>query len=33
MECPTCNAMTPLNNGGVDALLKDLRKSYEAEVA
>ena len=33
VECPTCNTVTSLKIGGVDALLKDLRKSYEAEVA
>ena len=33
VECPTCKTATPLKTGGVNALLKDLRKSYEAEVA
>ena len=33
LECPTCKAREILPKGGIDALLKDLRKSYEAEVA
>ena len=33
VTCPTCKKSTPLKSGGVNALLKDLRKSYEAEVA
>ena len=32
ITCPSCNKSTPLKAGGVNALLKDLRKSYEAEV-
>ena len=33
LECPTCKARETLPKGGIDALPKDLRKSYEAEVA
>ena len=33
LQCPTCNEKAPLPEGGVNAFPKDLRKSYEAEVA
>ena len=33
LECPTCKAREILPKEGIDALPKDLRKSYEAEVA
>ena len=33
LKCPTCEKATPLTAKGVDALPKDLRKSYEAKVA
>ena len=33
LKCPTCKAREILPKGGVDALPKDLRKSYESEVA
>ena len=32
-KCPTCKAREILPKAGIDALPKDLRKSYEAEVA
>lgn len=33
MKCPTCEKTVSLPSGGATALPKDLRKSYEAEVA
>ena len=33
LQCPTCNEKAPLQGGMVEALSKDLRKLYEAEVA
>ena len=33
LRCPTCKARETLPKGGIDALPKDIRKSYEAEVA
>ena len=33
LKCPTCDKTTSLPDGGVNALPKDLRKGYEAEIA
>ena len=33
LKCPTCGKTASLPEGGIDALPKDLRKSYEAKVA
>ena len=33
LTCPTCSKTTSLTEEGIDALSKDLRKSYEVEVA
>ena len=33
LKCPSCNKTTSLPDGGVTALPKDLRKSYEARIA
>ena len=33
LTCPTCDKTTSLPEGGIDSLPKDLRKSYEVEVA
>ena len=33
LKCPTCNESSPIPEQGVNALAKDHRKSYEAEIA
>ena len=33
VTCPTCEKTTPIESGGIDAFLKDLRMSYESKVA
>ena len=33
LKCPTCKTLTAVSKGEISALPKDLRKSYEAEVA
>ena len=33
LQCPTCNEKAPLQESGVNAFPKDLRKMYEAEMA